>query len=91
MFWIVRVGRLKSISGSGTDLARIGPLKEGPGERPCLTRSCLQIRPTFPPSPLTSRSGLGGEDRQERGEQVIQGFISKKMSPAVTGFGSDES
>ena len=67
----MRVGRLKSISGSGTDLARNGPLKEGPGERPCLTRSRLQIRPTFPPSPLTSRSGLGGEDRQERGEQWI--------------------
>lgn len=61
----MRVGGLKSMTGSGTDLASIGPLERG-ARRETLshTLSCLQTRPTFPPSPLTSRSGLGGEDRQ---------------------------
>ena len=68
----MRVSGLKSLTGSGTDLVSIGPLERGAWrETLSHTLSCLQTRPTFPPSPLTSCSGLGGEDRQERGEQWI--------------------
>lgn len=68
----MRVSGLKSMTGSGTDLVSIGPLERGAWrEALSHTLSCLQTRPTFPPSPLTSCSGLEGEDRQERGEQWI--------------------